>query len=78
MRVLKSQVSGSIDLNLEELIDRKALRFMGMARPYTHIAMQRAIEDARIDQTLLSSERTGIVMGSGGASTSNVAEAVEK
>lgn len=74
---MKSQVSGSIDLNLEELIDRKALRFMGDGAAYAHIAMQQAIEDARIDQTLLSSERTGIVMGSGGASTSNVAEAVE-
>jgi 3-oxoacyl-[acyl-carrier-protein] synthase-1 len=74
---LKSQVSGSVSITLEDHIDRKAQRFMGDAAAYAYIAMQQAVADARIDQALMNSERTGIVMGSGGASTSNVAESVE-
>ena len=74
---LRSQVSGSVDIDLEARIDRKALRFMGDAAAYAYLAMQQAVSDGRVEPELLHSERTGIVMGSGGASTSNVAEAVE-
>ncbi|RMF17110.1 MAG: beta-ketoacyl-ACP synthase I [Gammaproteobacteria bacterium] len=74
---LRSQVSGSVDINLEEHIDRKLLRFMGDGAAYAYIAMQQAVADARLDDTLIRSPRTGIVCGSGGASTSNVVGAVD-
>ncbi|ABC33048.1 3-oxoacyl-(acyl-carrier-protein) synthase [Hahella chejuensis KCTC 2396] len=74
---LRSQVSGSVQIDFAEHIDRKHLRFMGDAAAYAYIAMNQAITDAKIDDELLSSTRTGIVMGSGGASTSNVVESVD-
>ncbi|OZG74282.1 beta-ketoacyl-[acyl-carrier-protein] synthase I [Hahella sp. CCB-MM4] len=74
---LRSHVSGTPDINLEEEIDRKLLRFMGDAAGYAYLSMKQAIEDAKIDEELLTSSRTGIVMGSGGASTSNVVESVD-
>ena len=71
---LKSQVSGSVDIDLEAHIDRKLLRFMGDGAAYAYLSMQQAVADSGIDDALLSSERTGLIMGSGGASTSNVVE----
>ena len=65
----RSQVSGSIDLNLSELIDRKLYRFMGESAAYAYLAAQDAIEMAGISELHLNSERAGIVAGSGGAST---------
>ena len=65
----RSQVSGSVDLNFSELIDRKLYRFMGESAAYAYLASQDAIEMAGISELHLSSERTGIVAGSGGAST---------
>ena len=74
---LRSHVSGTVNINLADHIDRKLLRFMGDAAGFTYLAMQQAIEDARVDDKLLHSTRTGLVMGSGGASTSNVVESVD-
>lgn len=74
---MKSQVSGSIDIDLAQHVDRRDLRFMGDGAGYAHVAMQQAIADSRISPELLTSERTGIILGSGGASTSNVMEAVD-
>ena len=65
----RSQVSGSIDLNFSELIDRKLYRFMGESAAYAYLAAQDAIKMAGISQLDLSSDKTGIVAGSGGAST---------
>jgi len=65
----RSQVSGSVDLNFSELIDRKLYRFMGESAAYAYLAAQDAIEMAGISELHLSSDRTGIVAGSGGAST---------
>ena len=65
----RSQVSGSIDLNFSELIDRKLYRFMGESAAYAYLAAQDAIEMAGISELDLSSDKTGIVAGSGGAST---------
>ena len=65
----RSQVSGSIDLNFSELIDRKLYRFMGESAAYAYLAAQDALEMAGISELHLNSERTGIVAGSGGAST---------
>ena len=68
---LRSQVWGNIDLDVSELVDRKTMRFMGEASAYAYIAMKEAIEDANLSEELVSNPRTGIVAGSGGASSKN-------
>ena len=65
----RSQVSGSVDLNFSELIDRKLFRFMGEASAYAYLAALDAIEMSGISESNLNSSRTGIVAGSGGSST---------
>ena len=74
---LRSQVSGSVDLNLEELIDRKVYRFMGHAAAYAYLAMEQAINDAGLSPEEISNPRVGLVAGSGGASTINQLEAFD-
>ena len=74
---LRSQVSGSVDLNLEELIDRKVLRFMGDAAAYAYLAMQQALEDSGLSADDISDPRIGLIAGSGGASTINQMEAID-
>jgi len=69
---LRSQVSGSVDIDPAEHIDRKHLRFMGDSAAYAYIAMQQAIEDAGLEPSEVSNPRTGIIAGSGGASTSQI------
>ena len=73
----RSHVAGSIDINLSELIDRKVLRFMGDAAAYAYLSMQQAIADAGLSEEQVSNERTGIIMGSGGASSMNLVEAAD-
>jgi 3-oxoacyl-[acyl-carrier-protein] synthase I len=73
----RSQVSGSVTIDLESLIDRKQLRFMGDAAGYSYVAMQRAIEHAGLAPEAVSNERAGIVMGSGGASTKDVVDSAD-
>ena len=67
----RSQVHGSIKLDPADHIDRKSLRFMGNGTAYTYIAMREAIADSGLDEKDVSNERTGIIVGSGGPSTSN-------
>lgn len=74
---LRSNISGSIDLNPEEHIDRKPLRFMGNAAAYAYIAMQQAIADAGLTENEVSNIRTGIVAGSGGGSSDNQVQAAD-
>lgn len=74
---LRSQVSGSVELNLEELIDRKVLRFMGDAAAYAYLSMQQAVADSGLTAEQVSNPRTGLVAGSGGASTLNQMEAID-
>ncbi|MEJ2418508.1 MAG: beta-ketoacyl-ACP synthase I, partial [Exilibacterium sp.] len=62
---------------LKEHIDRKALRFMGEAAGFAYVSMQQAIDDAGLESSLVSNERTGIIMGSGGASSRNLVEAAD-
>lgn len=69
---LKSNVWGKPDLDIKDHIDRKALRFMGDAAGYAYIAMQQAISDAKLTDDQVSNFRTGIVAGSGGASSANI------
>lgn len=65
----RSQISGSMDINFSELIDRKLLRFMGESAAYSYLAAKDAIEMSCLDEEDLDSPRVGIVAGSGGAST---------
>ncbi len=69
---LRSQVSGSVDIDLEALIERKYKRFMGDAASYAYVSMQRAIEDSGLEEQDISNARTGLIAGSGGASSSNI------
>lgn len=69
---LRSQVWGQPNIDTKEHIDRKALRFMGDAAGYAYIAMQQSIDDAKLTPEQVSNVRTGIVAGSGGASSANV------
>jgi len=74
---MRSQVAGSVDINIDDYIDRKIKRFMGDAAAFGYISMQQAIDDAKLDHSLVSSIRTGIIMGSGGASSANQVEAAD-
>lgn len=73
----RSHVAGSIDINLAELIDRKILRFMGDAAAFAYLSMEQAIADSGLTPEQVSNERTGIIMGSGGASSMNLVEAAD-
>ena len=72
---MRSHVSGSPIIDIKTHIDRKQLRFMGNAAAYAYIAMQRAIDDAGLQESEVSHERTGIIAGSGGASSLSQTEA---
>jgi len=72
----RSHVAGVPEINLDELIDRKARRFMGDAAAYAYVSMQQAIDDAGLTEEEVSNPKTGLIMGSGGASTKNVNEAI--
>lgn len=69
---LRSQVSGSVNIDIVEHIDRKVRRFMGDAAAYAYIAMQQAIDDAGLEESDVSSDRTGLIASSGGASSANI------
>ena len=72
---LRSHVAGSIkNLNLEELIDRKLMRFMAKGHAYAWLAMQEAINDAQLPEEMVSNIRTGLIVGSGGTSTESMLE----
>lgn len=73
----RSQVSGKIDLNPSEFIDRKALRFMGDAAAFAYISMDQAIKDSALTDAQVSHERTGIIMGSGGTSCASQLECAD-
>jgi 3-oxoacyl-[acyl-carrier-protein] synthase-1 len=73
----RTAVHGGVHLPLDELIDRKLKRFMGDAAAFNYLAMQEAIADAGLNEAEISNPRTGLIMGSGGASTENVALAVD-
>lgn len=76
-RGLRSQIAGVPDIDLSEHIERKARRFMGNAAAYTFVAMQNAIADAGLSEEQVSNVRTGLVAGSGGASSANQVEAAD-
>ena len=73
----RSQVHGTVKLNVTEHIDRKQLRFMGEGAAYAVLAMEQAIADAGLDDHLVSHVKTGLVAGSGGPSTANLLAAFD-
>ncbi len=73
----RSLVHGKPNVNLEENIDRRILRFMGDGAAFNYIAMKRAIADSCLEDNQVSNEMTGIIVGSGGPSTKNMFNAFE-
>ena len=71
----RSQVKGQPQIVLEDHIDKRNLRFMGPGAAYNFLAMQQAIADSGLEEGEVSNPRTGLIMGSGGPSTSNFFEA---
>ena len=74
---MRSNIAGSVDIDINAHIDRKVKRFMGDAAAFSYIAMQQAIDDAQLEPDQVSNIRTGIIMGSGGASSQNQVEAAD-
>ena len=68
----RSRVHGKPDINIEDFIDKRQLRFMGDGAAFNFIAMQQAIEDGGLEEKEISNERTGLIVGSGGPSTKNL------
>ena len=73
----RSQVHGTVKLNVTEHIDRKQLRFMGEGAAYAVLAMEQAIADAGLEDHQVSHVKTGLVAGSGGPSTANLLAAFD-
>jgi 3-oxoacyl-[acyl-carrier-protein] synthase-1 len=75
---LRSQISGTVNIDVAEHIDRKVLRFMGDAAAYAYISMQHAITDSGLEENDISNVRTGLIAGSGGASSANIVASADK
>lgn len=73
----RSHVHGDLNIDLDGLIDRKALRFEGDGAAYNHIAMDQAIADSGLEPTEVSHPRTGLIVGSGGPSTRSLLTAFD-
>ncbi|KAF0283258.1 beta-ketoacyl-ACP synthase I [Spiribacter roseus] len=76
-RGLRSQIAGQPDIDLEAAIPRRARRFMGDAAGFAYVAMQQAIDQAELPDSVVSNPRTGLIVGSGGASTENVVRSAD-
>ncbi len=75
---LRSQISGTVNIDLADHIDRKVRRFMGDAAAYAYISMQQAIDDAGLEESDVSNVRTGLIAASGGASSANIVQSADK
>ena len=73
----RSHIAGRPQINPDDHIDRKQRRFMGDSAAYSYIALKEAIADADLSEDMVSSPRTGLIAGSGGASSSDIVEAVD-
>jgi 3-oxoacyl-[acyl-carrier-protein] synthase-1 len=73
----RCQVHGAPSLDPAEVVDRRAMRFLGGGAAWNHVAMEQAIRDAGLEAGEVSNERTGIIMGSGGPSTRTIVEAAD-
>src|SRR5437660_6790791 len=70
----RSQVAGTLKMNVDDLVDRRLRRFMGDGAAYAYLAMKQAIEDAGLGNGEISNERTGVVAGSGGPTTGAIVQ----
>ncbi|UTD27146.1 beta-ketoacyl-ACP synthase I [Bradyrhizobium sp. WD16] len=73
----RCRVHGAPTLNPAEVVDRRAMRFLGEGAAWNHVAMEQAIRDGGLEPGEVSNIRTGIIMGSGGPSTRTVVEAAD-
>jgi len=73
----RCQVEGAPTLDPSEAVDRRAMRFLGGGAAWNHVAMEQAIRDSGVEESDISNERTGIIMGSGGPSTRAIVEAAD-
>jgi len=73
----RCHVHGAPTLDASEAVDRRAMRFLGGGAAWNHVAMEQAIRDSGLEQSDISNEHTGIVMGSGGPSTRAIVEAAD-
>src|SRR3954471_8964548 len=73
----RCQVQGMPTLDPSESVDRRAMRFLGKGSAWNHVAMEQAIRDSGVEEKDISNERTGIIMGSGGPSTSTIVDAAD-
>jgi 3-oxoacyl-[acyl-carrier-protein] synthase I len=73
----RCQVHGAPTLDPQETVDRRAMRFLGTGAAWNHVAMEQALRDAGLEQSEISHERIGIIMGSGGPSTRTLIEAAD-
>ncbi|QLH69639.1 beta-ketoacyl-ACP synthase I [Rhodopseudomonas palustris] len=73
----RSQVQGAPTLNPADVVDRRAMRFLGEGAAWNHVAMEQAIADSGLEESEISNIRTGIVMGSGGPSARTIVEAAD-
>ena len=71
----RSQIAGVPDIVLADVIDKRQLRFMGPTAAYAYLSMEQAIADSGLEESDVSNEKTGLVAGSGGPSTSNLFQA---
>jgi len=73
----RCQVHGMPQIEAEAMIDRRAMRFLGRGAAWNHIAMEQAIRDSGVEEGDISNPRTGIIMGSGGPTTSTIVDAAD-
>ncbi|MGO3929022.1 beta-ketoacyl-ACP synthase I [Rhodopseudomonas pseudopalustris] len=73
----RSQVQGAPTLNPADVVDRRAMRFLGEGAAWNHVAMEQAVQDSGLEEADISNPRTGIVMGSGGPSARTIVEAAD-
>lgn len=73
----RCQVSGAPQIDVEALVDRRAMRFHGRGTAWNHVAMDQAVADAGLTEEQVSNERTGIIMGSGGPSTRTIVDSAD-
>lgn len=71
----RSQVHAAPTVEWETMVDRRAARFLAQGTAFGHIAMEQAIADSGLDESQVSNERTGLIVGSGGPSTKSIIEA---
>ena len=73
----RSQVEGTLKLDPEEVLDRKTRRFMGNAAAFSYISMEEALRDSGLEQSDITNPRTGLIVGSGGPSTTTLVKAAD-